>query len=154
MNKPQRAPSQHGSVIRQISLWTQRCMTLQTMWHLDIQGVRGRIWVSRWYRNTCNAAAQPGPTCLWLVRRTSQPNEYPCQFTVKRSEERGVLTVAAEPQPCGVQVVEWVAQVHLLVGKLPYYFLTRLLRLPKSLFSQLLDYPNITRNFLAQAFII
>ncbi len=34
MNKPQRAPSQHGSVIRQISLWTQRCMTLQTAWHL------------------------------------------------------------------------------------------------------------------------
>ena len=31
-----------------------------------------------------------------------------CQFTVKRSEERVDLTVAAEQQPCGVQVVEGV----------------------------------------------
>ena len=30
-----------------------------------------------------------------------------CQFTVKRSEKRVDLTVAAEQQPCGVQVVEW-----------------------------------------------
>jgi hypothetical protein len=30
------------------------------------------------------------------------------QFTVKRPEKRVDLTVAAEPQPCGVQVVEWV----------------------------------------------
>ena len=34
-----------------------------------------------------------------------------CQFTVKRTEERGVLTVAAEQQPCGVQVVEWAGLV-------------------------------------------
>ena len=34
-----------------------------------------------------------------------------CQFTVKRSEERVGLTVAAEQQPCGVQVVEWVGLV-------------------------------------------
>jgi hypothetical protein len=33
-----------------------------------------------------------------------------CQFTVKQSEERVGLTVAAE-QPCGVQVVEWVGLV-------------------------------------------
>jgi hypothetical protein len=26
-----------------------------------------------------------------------------------------LLTVAAEPQPCGVQVVEWVGLVHLLL---------------------------------------
>jgi hypothetical protein len=39
-----------------------------------------------------------------------------------------------EQQPCGVQVVEWVAQVHLLVGKLPYYFLTRLLRVAQKPF--------------------
>jgi hypothetical protein len=31
-----------------------------------------------------------------------------CQFTVKRSEKRVDLTVAAEQQPCGVQVVERV----------------------------------------------
>ena len=30
-----------------------------------------------------------------------------CQFTVKRSEKRVVLTVAAEQQPCGVQVMKW-----------------------------------------------
>jgi len=35
-----------------------------------------------------------------------------CQFTVKRPEKRGDLTVAAE-QPCGVQVVEWVGLVAL-----------------------------------------
>ena len=40
----------------------------------------------------------------------------------------------AEQQPCGVQVVERVAQVHLLVGKLPYYFLTRLLRVAQKPF--------------------
>ena len=34
-----------------------------------------------------------------------------CQFTVKRSEKRVELTVAAEQQPCGVQVVEWVGLV-------------------------------------------
>jgi hypothetical protein len=34
-----------------------------------------------------------------------------CQFTVKRPERRGVLTVAAEQQPCGVQVVEGVGLV-------------------------------------------
>ena len=34
-----------------------------------------------------------------------------CQFTVKRSEKRVVLTVAAEQQPCGVQVVERVGLV-------------------------------------------
>ena len=34
-----------------------------------------------------------------------------CQFTVKRSEKRVVLTVAPEQQPCGVQVVEWVGLV-------------------------------------------
>ena len=34
-----------------------------------------------------------------------------CQFTVKRSDKRVGLTVAAEPQPCGVQVVEWVGLV-------------------------------------------
>ena len=34
-----------------------------------------------------------------------------CQFTVKRSEKRVDLTVAAEQQPCGVQVVEWVGLV-------------------------------------------
>jgi hypothetical protein len=34
-----------------------------------------------------------------------------CQFTVKRSEERVGLTVAAEQQPCGVQVVERVGLV-------------------------------------------
>ena len=34
-----------------------------------------------------------------------------CQFTVKRSERRVDLTVAAEQQPCGVQVVEWVGLV-------------------------------------------
>jgi len=31
-----------------------------------------------------------------------------CQFTVKRPERSVDLTVAAEQQPCGVQVVEWV----------------------------------------------
>jgi hypothetical protein len=31
-----------------------------------------------------------------------------CQITVKRSERRVDLTVAAEQQPRGVQVVEWV----------------------------------------------
>jgi hypothetical protein len=34
-----------------------------------------------------------------------------CQFTVKRSEKRVNLTVAAEQQPEGVQVVEWVGLV-------------------------------------------
>ena len=34
-----------------------------------------------------------------------------CQFTVKRPEKRVVLTVAAEQQPCGVQVVERVGLV-------------------------------------------
>ena len=34
-----------------------------------------------------------------------------CQFTVKRSERSVDLTVAAEQQPCGVQVVEWVGLV-------------------------------------------
>ena len=34
-----------------------------------------------------------------------------CQFTVKRSEKRVGLTVAAEQQPCSVQVVEWVGLV-------------------------------------------
>jgi len=34
-----------------------------------------------------------------------------CQFTVKWSERRVDLTVAAEPQPCGVQVVERVGLV-------------------------------------------
>jgi len=34
-----------------------------------------------------------------------------CQFTVKRSERSVGLTVAAEQQPCGVQVVEWVGLV-------------------------------------------
>jgi len=34
-----------------------------------------------------------------------------CQFTVKRPEKRGDLTVAPEQQPCGVQVVEWVGLV-------------------------------------------
>ena len=34
-----------------------------------------------------------------------------CQFTLKRSEKRIDLTVAAEQQPCGVQVVEWVGLV-------------------------------------------
>jgi hypothetical protein len=34
-----------------------------------------------------------------------------CQFTVKRSEKRVDLTVAAEQQPCGVQVVERVGLV-------------------------------------------
>ena len=36
-----------------------------------------------------------------------------CQFTVKRPEKRGDLTVAAE-QPCGVQVMEWVGLILLL----------------------------------------
>jgi len=36
-----------------------------------------------------------------------------CQFTVKRSEKRVDLTVAAEQQPCGVQVVERVGLVGL-----------------------------------------
>ena len=31
-----------------------------------------------------------------------------CQFTVKWSEKRVDLTVAAEQQPEGVQMVEWV----------------------------------------------
>ena len=52
---------------------------------------------------------------------------------VERSFQ-AVLTVAAEQQPCCVQVVEWVAQVHLLVGKLLYYFLTRLLRVAQKPF--------------------
>ena len=34
-----------------------------------------------------------------------------CQFTVKRPEKRGDLTVAPEQQPCGVQVVEGVGLV-------------------------------------------
>ena len=34
-----------------------------------------------------------------------------CQFTVNRPEKRVDLTVAAEQQPCGVQVVEWVGLV-------------------------------------------
>jgi len=34
-----------------------------------------------------------------------------CQFTVKRSEKRVDLTVAAEQQPCCVQVVERVGLV-------------------------------------------
>jgi hypothetical protein len=34
-----------------------------------------------------------------------------CQFTVKWSERRVDLTVAAEQQPCCVQVVEWVGLV-------------------------------------------
>ena len=34
-----------------------------------------------------------------------------CQFTVKRSERSVDLTVTAEQQPCGVQVVEWVGLV-------------------------------------------
>jgi len=33
------------------------------------------------------------------------------QFTVKWSEKRVDLTVAAEQQPCCVQVVEWVGLV-------------------------------------------
>ena len=44
-----------------------------------------------------------------------------CQFTVKWPERRVVLTVAAEPQPCGVQVVEWVG----LVGS-SFQFFSRL----------------------------
>ena len=43
--------------------------------------------------------------------------------------------IADEKEPVSVQVVEWVAQVHLLVGKLPYYFLTRLLRVAQKPFS-------------------
>ncbi|SVA94043.1 uncharacterized protein METZ01_LOCUS146897 [marine metagenome] len=38
----------------------------------------------------------------------NNPMRTQCQFTVKRSDKRVDLTVAAEPQPCGVQVVEWV----------------------------------------------
>ena len=34
-----------------------------------------------------------------------------CQFTVKQSEKRVGLTVAAAQQPCGVQVVERVGLV-------------------------------------------
>ena len=34
-----------------------------------------------------------------------------CQFTVKRPNKRVDLTVAAEQQPCGVQVVERVGLV-------------------------------------------
>ena len=41
----------------------------------------------------------------------SNPMRRQCQFTVKRSEKGVVLTVAAEQQPCGVQVVEWVGLV-------------------------------------------
>jgi hypothetical protein len=44
-----------------------------------------------------------------------------CQFTVKRSEKRVDLTVAAEQQPCGVQVVEWVGLVPF-----SFQFVTRL----------------------------
>ena len=44
-----------------------------------------------------------------------------CQFTVKRSEKRVELTVAAEQQPCGVQVVEWVGLVPF-----SFQFFTRL----------------------------
>ena len=35
-----------------------------------------------------------------------------CQFTVKWSEKRVDLTVAAEQKPCGVQVVEWVGLIY------------------------------------------
>jgi len=31
-----------------------------------------------------------------------------CQFTVKRFKQTVLLTIAAEPEPCCVQVVEWV----------------------------------------------
>jgi hypothetical protein len=44
-----------------------------------------------------------------------------CQFTVNRPEKRVDLTVAAEQQPSGVQVVEWVG----LVGG-SFQFFTRL----------------------------
>jgi hypothetical protein len=46
--------------------------------------------------------------CLLAVICHNKPMRRQCQFTVKRSEERVGLTVAAEQQPCGVQVVEWV----------------------------------------------
>jgi hypothetical protein len=42
-----------------------------------------------------------------------------CQFTVKRSEKMVDLTVAADQQPCGVQVVEWVGLV--AIGKRTTY---------------------------------
>ena len=41
----------------------------------------------------------------------NNPMRRQCQFTVKRSERRVDLTVAAEQQPCGVQVVEWVGLI-------------------------------------------
>ena len=40
-----------------------------------------------------------------------KPMRTHCQFTVKRPERRVGLTVVAEQQPCGVQVVEWVGLV-------------------------------------------
>jgi len=45
----------------------------------------------------------------------NNPMRRQCQFSVKRSEERVVLTVAAEQQPCGVQVVERVGLVALSI---------------------------------------
>jgi len=39
-----------------------------------------------------------------------------CQFTVKRPEKRVGLTVAPEPQPCGVQVVELIPAVNQQTG--------------------------------------
>jgi hypothetical protein len=41
----------------------------------------------------------------------NNPMRRQCQFTVKRSEKSVDLTLAAEQQPCGVQVVERVGLV-------------------------------------------
>jgi hypothetical protein len=40
-----------------------------------------------------------------------------CQFTVKRSEKRVDLTVAAEQQPSGVQVMEWVGLIRAITSQ-------------------------------------
>ena len=51
----------------------------------------------------------------WFVGHRN-PMRRHCQFTVKRSERCVGLTVAAEQQPSGVQVVEGVGLVSFWVG--------------------------------------
>ncbi|MED5382023.1 MAG: hypothetical protein VYC47_05585, partial [Verrucomicrobiota bacterium] len=48
--------------------------------------------------------------------RHRNPMRTHCQFTFKRPEKRVDLTVAAEQNPRGVQVVEWVG---LVISRLP-----------------------------------
>ena len=56
---------------------------------------------------------RPSTNLTWPCSniRHNNPMRRHCQFTVKRPEKGGVLTVAPEQQPCCVQVVEWVGLV-------------------------------------------